>query len=143
MRGYHSSCPATLPLVSPLLKPSGWTAVSFAHCVLWLIVSDFLTLAPLSFTFTLCFTSSSNLPLTSSYFLSLSQSLSLCPLHSSVCYCISAELVHVCESALPDKKAERAETSMALKHFNKPRIKKQTDTYAALLWSHILTVCHH
>lgn len=72
MRGYHSSCPATLPLVSPLLKPSGWTAVSFAHRVLWLIVSNFLTLPLLSFTFTLCFTSTSNLPLTSSYFLSLS-----------------------------------------------------------------------
>lgn len=50
VRGHHLSCPATLLLVFPLLKPSGWTAVSVSHHFLLLIVSHILTLPLLSIT---------------------------------------------------------------------------------------------
>lgn len=50
VRGHRLSCPATLLLVFPLLKPSGWTAVSVAHRFLQLILSHILTLPLLSIT---------------------------------------------------------------------------------------------
>lgn len=98
VRDHILSCPATLLLVFPLLKPSGWTAVSAIDCVLFLHLTPLLHYLVIE---------SSPSRLTSSFYLPLTSSVSpaVCVLCIAVCvtalvlsWCMYANLHYLTKS---------------------------------------------